>query len=144
MTADAQGLPALERIEEEWLDPALIESVPVDWVRRHGVVPFRRNGQVAIAGAPGCALQAYEDLALLLGAEAVWVSAPAAEIQRAIDRCYFRRAGRPDEAAAPAAAAAAPETPLRREADDLLAGSADAPVAHYVNGILLEAVKRGA
>jgi len=144
MTADAQGLPALERIEEEWLDPALIESVPVDWVRRHGVVPFRRNGQVTIAGAAGGALQAYEDLALLLGAEAVWVSAPAAEIQRAIDRCYFRRAGRPDEAAAPAAAAAAPETPPRREADDLLAGSADAPVAHYVNGILLEAVKRGA
>ena len=106
MTSDAQGLPALERIEEEWLDPALIESVPVDWVRRHGVVPFRRNGQVTIAGAPGGALQAYEDLALLLGAEAVWVSAPAAEIQRAIDRCYFRRAGRPDEAAAPAAAPA--------------------------------------
>ena len=33
---------------------------------------------------------------------------------------------------------------MPREADDLLAGSADAPVAHYVNVVLLEAVKRGA
>ena len=145
MNGPGQGLPALERIEEDWLDPALIESVPVDWVRRHALVPFRWNGQVAIAGAESAALQAYEDLSLLLGVEAVWVAAPAAEIQRAIDRCYFRRAGRAGTADAEAAAGEDAEpAPLRREADDLLAGSADAPVAHYVNLILLEAVKRGA
>ena len=147
MSAAAPGLPALDRIEEEWLDPALIEAVPVDWVRRHVVVPFRWQGRVAIAGADPAALQAFEDLALLLGVEAVWTTAPAAEIQRAIDRCYFQRAGRPDAAAAQAGQAAAvtgTEAPLRREADDLLAGSADAPVAHYVNTILLEAVKQGA
>lgn len=147
MTAPVPGLPVLERIEEDWLDPALIEAVPVDWVRRHVLVPFRWQGRVAIAGADPAALQAYEDLSLLLGVEAVWTTAPAAEIQRAIDRCYFQRAGRPDDAAAQAgeaAAGAGDAAPLRREADDLLAGSADAPVAHYVNAILLEAVKRGA
>ena len=147
MSGAAPGLPVLDRIEEEWLDPALIESVPVDWVRRHVLVPFRWRGQVAIAGADPAALQAYEDLTLLLGVEAVWATAPAAEIQRAIDRCYFQRAGRTDDAAAQAGEAAAgtgTETPLRREADDLLAGSADAPVAHYVNAVLLEAVKQGA
>ena len=141
------GLPALERIEEEWLDPALIESVPVDWVRRHAVVPFRRNGQVAIAGADAGAIQAFEDLTLLLGAEAAWFTAPAAEIQRAIDRCYFRRTGQADKAAAQAgqaAPAAGTAGSVRRETDDLLAGSVDAPIAHYVNAILLEAVKRGA
>ena len=54
MSGDSQGLPALERIEEEWLDPALIEAVPVDWVRRNALIPLRWNGQVAIAGAdPG-------------------------------------------------------------------------------------------
>ena len=93
MSEAFQGLPALERIEEDWLDPALIEAVPVDWVRRNALVPFRRNGQVTIAGAETAALQAYEDLSLLLGVEAVWTVAPTAEIQRAIDRCYFRRAG---------------------------------------------------
>ena len=147
MSGDSQGLPSLERIEEEWLDPALIEAVPVDWVRRNALIPFRWNGQVAIAGADPAALQGYEDLSLLLGVEAVWVTAPAPEIQRAIDKCYFRRAGQAGAAAAQAGQAATDEgteVPARREADDLLAGSADAPVAHYVNVILLEAVKRGA
>ena len=132
MSEAFQGLPALERIEEDWLDPALIEAVPVDWVRRNALVPFRRNGQVTIAGAETAALQAYEDLSLLLGVEAVWTVAPAAEIQRAIDRCYFRRAGQAGAAAAQAGQAAADEgaeAPVRREADDLLAGSADAPVS---------------
>jgi len=147
MSSASQGLPALERIEEEWLDPALIESVPVDWVRRNVLVPFRRDGQVSIAGADASAIQGFEDLSLLLGEEAVWVTAPAPEIQRAIDRCYFSRAGQAGQAAEQAGQAATEEgreAPLRHEADDLLAGSADAPVAHYVNVILLEAVKRGA
>jgi len=147
MSAASPGLPALDCIEEEWLDPSLIESVPVDWVRRNGLVPFRWNGQVAIAGADASAIQGYEDLSLLLGEEAVWVTAPAPEIQRAIDRCYFSRvdqAGEAAEQAGQAATEGGPGFPLRHEADDLLAGSADAPVAHYVNVILLEAVKRGA
>ena len=147
MSAAAPGRPALERIADEWLDPALIETVPEEWVQRHGLVPLRRNGAVAIAGAENAALQAYEDLSLLLGVEAVWVTAPAAEIQRAIDRCYFRRAGQTDEAAeqaGQAAVAGGAGTPAAREADDLLAGHADAPVANYVNLVLLEAVKRGA
>ncbi len=147
MSGASPGMPALERIEEAWLDPALIEAVPVDWVRRNVLVPFRWNGQVAIAGADAAAIQGYEDLSLLLGVEAAWVTAPAEEIQRAIDRCYFRRTG-PAGGAAAQAGAAGPEggeeVPARREADDLLAGSADAPVAQYVNAILLEAVKRGA
>ena len=147
MSDASNGLPALERIEEEWLDPALIEAVPVDWVRRNVLVPFRWNGQVAIAGAPGASIQSYEDLSLLLGTEAVWVTVPAPEIQRAIDKCYFQRSGQAGAVAAQAGQAAAEggeEVPLRREADDLLAGSADAPVAQYVNMILLEAVKSGA
>ncbi|HOO21063.1 MAG TPA: GspE/PulE family protein [Kiritimatiellia bacterium] len=141
MSGALPGIPSLDRIEEEWLDPELIEPVPVDWVRRRVLLPIRRDGRVVLAGSPDTPLQAYEDLALLLGVEADWVSAPAPEIQRAIDRCYFRRAGAP----APAAPDAAGEDLApRRETDDLLAGSADAPVAHYVNLILLEAVKRGA
>ncbi len=142
MSGAAPSLPALDRIEEEWLDPALIESVPVDWVRRHVLLPIRWNGQIAIVGAAETTLQAYEDLSLLLGVEPAWLTAPAAEIQRAIDRTYYQRSGH--EPAAAAAEIPEPEAPLRRESDDLLAGSADAPVARCVNAILLEAVKRDA
>ncbi|NLB66761.1 MAG: type II/IV secretion system protein [Lentisphaerae bacterium] len=134
------GLPRLERIEEEWLDPALIEPVAVDWARRRGLLPIRRDGRVLLAGSPETSLEAFEDLALLLGLEAEWVQAPAAEVQRAIDRCYFQRAGAPPPPATPGEEAPAP----RRETNDLLVSSADAPVIQYVNMILLEAVKRDA
>jgi general secretion pathway protein E len=147
MSEAGPGLPALERIEEDWLDPALIEAVPVDWVRRHGLVPFRWNGQVAIAGADSSALQGYEDLSLLLGVEAVWVTAPAAEIQRAIDWCYFRRA-EPADAAAEQAGQAAREAgggaPPPPPAAPPRGGGAPPPGRPPVNSILLEAVKRGA
>jgi hypothetical protein len=95
MSGALPGIPSLDRIEEEWLDPELIEPVPVDWVRRRVLLPIRRDGRVVLAGSPDTPLQAYEDLALLLGVEADWVSAPAPEIQRAIDRCYFRGPARP-------------------------------------------------
>ena len=146
MSDGAQGgLPVLERIEDEWLDPVLIESVPVEWVRRNRLVPFRREGQVTIAGADPTAIQGFEDLGLLLGEAAVWVTAPEAEIQRAIDRCYFDRAGRTaQEDSGLDGDAEEADSYSRHQADDLLAGTADAPVAHYVNAILLEAVKRGA
>ena len=64
MSEAFQGLPALERIEEDWLDPALIEAVPVDWVRRNALVPFRRNGQVTIAGAETIAVSPIPETGL--------------------------------------------------------------------------------
>lgn len=141
MNAAPTGIPALERIEEDWLEPALIESIPVDWARRNAVLPIRRSGRATIVGSETTAMQAYEDVAVLAGEEADWATAPAAEIQRAIDRCYFRRSGTTEQTVEPAGEA---EEPPRRETDDLLAGSADAPVAHQVNRILLEAVRRNA
>lgn len=167
-SAAASGLPMLDRIAEEWLDPALIESVPVEWARRQRVLPLRREGMVVLVGAETASSQAFEDLSLLLGCEAPWMSAPEEDVRRAIDHCYFRRAGvatdGQDEeigtrnAASDATAAgnefstAAPSTfsgaaatpaPARR-GDDLLTSGADAPVARYVNSVLIEAVKRGA
>ena len=141
MNAAPTGIPALERIEEDWLEPALIESIPVDWVRRNAVLPIRRDGRATIVGAETTPMQAYEDVAVLLGEEADWAVAAGAEIQRAIDRCYFRRTGTAGQEAEPAGDG---EEAPRRETDDLLAGSADAPVAHQVNRILLEAVRRNA
>ena len=106
MSQPASNLPALEHIADDWLDPELVNSVPVDWVRKHRLIPIRKDGMVMIAGAADAPLQAYEDLALLLDTEAVWATAPEDEIRRAIDRCYFRRSGTTDEAAAQADLAA--------------------------------------
>ena len=138
----AAGLPHVDRIDEAWLDPALLESVPVEWVRRQGILPVRRDGALWLLAADASNVQAYEDLSLLLGADGIWATAPADEIRRAADACYFRRAG---VAAEDKAAPAEPEAPApARRSDDLLSSGADAPVARYVNSVLIEALKRGA
>ncbi len=144
MSGNASGLPQWDRIDESWLDPALIEAVPVDWVRRHGLIPVRREGRIWIAGQPGAALQSFEDLAMLLGEEADWATAPVEEIQRAIDRVYFSRAGVTEAPPEESSMVVSVDETRHRRADDLLASVGDAPVAQYVNSILIEAVKRGA
>ena len=140
--ANAAGIPWLDRIADEWLDPALLESVPVEWVRRQTILPIRRDGALWLVAARPDNVQAYEDLSLLLGAEGTWAAAPEDEIRRASDACYFRRAGVAAEDKAPPSEADSP-APARR-VDDLLSSGADAPVARYVNSVLIEAVKRGA
>ena len=137
--------PAEGRIEEAWLAPDLVDAVPVDWARRNGVLPLRIGGRKIYAGTPEAPLQAFEDLALLLGEEAEWRRFGEGEIRRAIDRTYFRRAGAATAAAALAEGAAGGGAEGdRRESDDLLSSGGAAPVAQYVNAILLEAVRLGA
>ncbi|MBP5787580.1 MAG: Flp pilus assembly complex ATPase component TadA, partial [Kiritimatiellae bacterium] len=134
-----------EGIAEGMSDPALVEGIPVEWLRRAGVVPLRKgDGGVAIAGAPGTDDQVYEDLTALLGVEAEWVEADAGEIRRAIDRSYFKRTGPAEGEGEAADGEREAEGDWGAGAADLLAGGDDSPVVRYVNGMLLEAVKRGA
>lgn len=142
------GLPVVTHIAEEWLDPGLIESIPVDWARRNIVLPIRWNGALAVITASSHALQVFEDVALLLGEDPQWLLAPEKEIQRAIDQCYFQHADHTsrflkhsEEESQDVDNSSAG---FRSGSDDLLSAGAGTPVAHLVNLILLEAVKRGA
>lgn len=144
------GFPFVERIDEAFLDPALVARVPVEWARSRQVIPFRlADGRLGIAGSPETALQAYEDLSALLETEAEWFVTPPEALRAAIDACYFKRSGM-DESSAPDGLAAEVPPPLPSAiaaapaSDDLLSASADAPVARYVNAVLLEAVRQGA
>jgi general secretion pathway protein E len=140
--AEQSGLPFVARIAETSLDPALVERVPVEWVRGRLLLPARHEGRPAVFAADPAA-PGIEELQLLLGVELPPVLAPAEEIRQAIERCYLRREGRASEfirgleAPPPGAAAAAP-------AEDLLRTAEGAPVTQLVNLILLEAVKADA
>ena len=144
------GMPFLGQIGEAMLDPSLVEKVPVEWARSRQVLPLRlEDGRLAIVGGPGAAPQAYEDLSALLGADADWFSTSPEALHTAIDACYFKRSDVAGAAAPDARGPAAEKTsgqppPPDPRADDLLIASADAPVARYVNAILLEAVRQGA
>ena len=94
--AEQSGLPFVARIAETSLDPALVERVPVEWVRGRLLLPARHEGRPAVFAADPAA-PGIEELQLLLGVELPPVLAPAEEIRQAIERCYLRREGRASE-----------------------------------------------
>ena len=142
--AEQFGLEYLDTVPDGVLDPTLVADVPVEWSRSNGVLPVRHAGEVCMLTSDPGDISAQEYLALVLGTDVRPVVAPAGTILQSIEACYFSRDDSPtkfirdlaDEGAGNGA------TPLR--SDDLLQATAEAPVTHLVNLILLEAVKRRA
>ncbi len=132
----------IEQVPDACLDPALVERLPVEWARAQVMLPVRLDGRVTVLTADPTRVRQLEDLALLIGEDPATALAPAGEILKGIERCYFRRDDSPDrflEGLEPSGAAA----PAVR-AEDLLAGEQQAPVTRLINLILIEAVKRRA
>ncbi len=138
------GLPVLFTVEENQLDPELVRSLPVEWARSRNMLPIRVNGRICLLTADPTRMEEQEDLALLLGEEFDVRLAPAGEIQRSIERCYFRKQDTAQEFLRDLDATdERPETPAAGS-DDLLRMADQAPVARLVNLILLEALKANA
>ncbi len=143
LVARQWSLPWAAEVPDDWLDPALVERLPVEWARAHRVMPVRRDGRLhALVGAPDT-LAAQEDLALLLGRDLAPLLTTPAEVDRAIERCYFRKpdASRELIRGMEAGTAAAGEPAAGGAAEDLLRMADGAPVAQLVNAVLLGAVK---
>ncbi len=69
--------------------PEIIRSLPAEFAKRHGIVPFAiTNGVVRIATAAPGNLRVINDIRLLSGLEVEEFAAPAAEITAKISECY--------------------------------------------------------
>lgn len=142
--AAAHSIPFVAQVEESWLRPALVANLSVDWARAHQVLPVECDGQLyALMTDPG-SITRMDELSLLLGRDVLPLLTSPAELMRVIDRCYAQREipvwreQAEERRAQPGA-----EQPASR-AEDLLRASDDAPVAQYVNGLLLDALRRRA
>ncbi len=142
--ARALGIACLIPIPDEVLDAELIARLPVEWARLHHALPIlHEGGPAALLGRPD-AMGAVEDLAVLLGRDLVPVLTTDAELDRAIEQCYFRRKGTAGDFARayeqsgvePAALSAA-----GTGAEDLLRAADGAPVTQLVNLMLLDALR---
>jgi general secretion pathway protein E len=139
--AAALGMPFLEVIADDMLDPELTRGVPVEWARAHGMLPVRWEGRLWVLTSDPSAVTQQEDLALLVGEELAPAVATPAEIARGIERCYATRRESPERflQTFDAAAVGGPEAGPARS-DDLLQVAEAAPVTQLLNLILLEAV----
>ncbi|HEY8241120.1 MAG TPA: ATPase, T2SS/T4P/T4SS family [Kiritimatiellia bacterium] len=138
------GITALAIVDEDSLDPSLVNSLPVDWARMNGVLPARVDGRVVALVSDPSRLAAVDDLALLLGSELLPMLAPATEIKSAIEKCYYRKQDTSREFLSNLQAQPESRDERRPRSDDLLRAADQAPVTQLMNLILLEAVKQRA
>lgn len=135
------GLPFSAELNLRWLQARLVEGLPVDWARAHRLLPIEREGEFFALTSDPSAVSRIDELSLMLGRDLFPLITTPDELRRAIDTCYAQRQ-------APEWAEAPPEsTPDQEEVgrtEDLLRVSDAAPVAQYVSGMLLDAVRRKA
>ena len=143
--AERYGVEWSDQVDDSWLDPALVQSVPVEWARRNLALPVRRTNRLYLLLADPSAVHAQDDMAILLGQRLTPLAAPMEMVRQAIERCYYQG----DHSAARFADGLSPSPsepvllPVSR-ASDLLELTDQAPVTQFINLVLLEAVKGGA
>jgi general secretion pathway protein E len=136
------GLTFLEEVPESALDPALVQGLPVEWARTHGVLPVRLGGELCLLTPDPSRVGTHQDVILLVGSELRPVVASRETILGCIERCYFsRRESTEDFLRDLHQEPEGGGRPVESRSDDLLQTSDDAPVTQLVNLILLEAVK---
>ncbi len=140
------GLPFLQNIEIEGVDPELCSALPIHFARRHGILPIKRDGDgVMVATSNPLDIYPLDDVRILLDQEVKPVVMPPGAIIDAINRVYDR-----DTNAAQQIIEDFDEDSLDlissalEEPADLLDASDEAPVIRLVNSILFQAVKQRA
>ena len=142
--AEEYGISSMPTVPDSCLDAALIAGIPVDWARTNQVLPVTIDGEKCVLMANPADVSAQEYVSLLLGAELRAVLAPEKEILKCIEKCYFDKDDTPDSFLKEMPAQTDGQLQADTRSDDLLAGSANAPVTQLVNLILLDAVKKKA
>lgn len=138
------GIQAIPVVPDSCLDADLIAGLPVDWARANHVLPVMIEGEKCVLVSDPADVSAHEYVSLLLGAELKAVLAPKDEILKCIEKCYFSKDDTPDRFLKDMPAQSVDQAQVKTRSDDLLAGSANAPVTQLVNLILLDAVKKKA
>lgn len=122
-------------------------GIPIQYYRRMGIVPLRsEDGVLTVALSDPMQFRAADDLGLRAGCEAVrLVLSPLEEIHEAINLLFDRSSGGDAERMVEDLEASAEEGfGDFEELEDLMETTHEAPVIRVVNGILTQALRRGA
>ena len=131
------------RVDSYTLDPAIINTIPVDLARRYKVIPlFRVEDTLTVAMADPLDIFAIDALRQATGLRIQEVIATESDIEKAIDRYYSTRDSM-DQVVRDLGKEV--ETlDLEKNVDELAAkGAEDAAVVKLVNLILSQAVREG-
>ncbi|NIS62543.1 MAG: hypothetical protein GTO13_18120, partial [Proteobacteria bacterium] len=140
------GLPFLHDVDLDDVDPALCSALPIQFAKKHGILPIRHDGNGVLVGT-SIPLDFYplDDVRILLNQEVKPVVMPPGAIIDSINQVYDRDSNTAQQIIEDFdqdsldVITSAPDEPT-----DLLDASDEAPVIRLVNSILFQAVKQRA
>jgi type IV pilus assembly protein PilB len=146
MLARQYRMPAVDLSRFE-VDPKILKLIPPDIATKHVVLPLKREGRtltVAIADPNNVA--AIEDIKFITRCDVFPVIAGEYTLRNAIDRYYQQSDAQLQSLLKSVEAAEDLEVVEDQEDEDVKAQDLadDAPVVKLINGLLTDAVKRGA
>ena len=146
MLARQYRMPAVDLSRFE-VDPKILKLIPPDIATKHAVLPLKREGRtltVAIADPNNVA--AIEDIKFITRCDVFPVIAGEYTLRNAIDRYYQQSDAQLQNLLKSVEAEEDLEVVEDQEDEDVKASELadDAPVVKLINGLLTDAVKRGA
>lgn len=148
LLAEEFGLPVVDLNASGAVPAEVLALVPRAAAVRYHVLPLAREGDILrVAVADPLSTEGIDELTRTLSLTVDVAVAPAAQIARAIERCYgagpraIDSTAEPIEPAHRAEKSVVPPGPHGAPADE---ADADAPIIQLVHTILAEAVRRGA
>jgi general secretion pathway protein E len=144
--AEVLGLEVKENLLSELAFEDTL-GIPIQYYRRMGIVPLRsEDGVLIVALNDPMQFRAADDLGLRAGCDAVrLVLSPLEEVHEAINLLFDRSSGDAERMVEDLEASGAQEgIGDFEELEDLMETTHEAPVIRVVNGILTQALRRGA
>lgn len=145
-TAQAYNCPSIKTINEDMTDPALLGKIPFRFLKDNCIIPIQYDSQLTLVTTNPGLYQPIDELNLLLKQHAVVAVATEKIILDALNRFYPLEGTKQMLEELGAERELGDETLEFGEIDerDILGMANEAPIIKLVNGILFQAVKRGA
>jgi type IV pilus assembly protein PilB len=146
MLARQYRMPAVDLSRFE-VDPKILKLLPPDIATRHTVLPLKREGRtLTVAIADPNNVTAIEDIKFITRCDVFPVIAGEYTLRNAIDRYYQQSDAQLQSLLKSVEAEEALEVVEDQQDEDVKAQDLadDAPVVKLINGLLTDAVKRGA
>jgi len=143
--SEQTGLPLLDRVDIDRVDPELVRKVPLGLARETGVLPlWEQGGEVLVAIASPGSLTSLDDLRLLYGRPVRPVLVSPAELRQATNQSYDKASQTAHAVMEDLNEEDVAESDDLQLAEDLLDDPNQAPIIRFVNSLLTQATKERA
>ncbi|MFT7518116.1 MAG: general secretion pathway protein E [Kiritimatiellia bacterium] len=142
--SDLSGLPFIEDVDINLIEPAVIRPVPLSMAREHGFVPmYVSDGYLLVGIGELSTLPHLDDLRVLMGHPVRPVLMPVDALDKAINQAWDKAAQSAHAVLAESGDADDDDDDLFLDAD-LLDDPNEAPIIRFVNALLTQAIKERA